>query len=126
VPTAPADLPDDIAALRRLVLEQSAALQAQKLEIEMLKVQLARLRRERFGRSSEKLDRTIEQLELTLGELEEALGKRGSRPSCRRATGPRHLSVGPCPRICRARRSSTRRPARARIAAARYTAWART
>lgn len=79
MPAAPADLPDDIAALRRLVLEQSAALQAQKLEIEMLKVQLARLRRERFGRSSEKLDRTIEQLELTLGELEEADGARQAR-----------------------------------------------
>src|ERR1700686_2804017 len=40
------------------------------LEIEKLKVQLARLRRQQFGRSSEKIDRIIEQLELMLDELE--------------------------------------------------------
>ena len=34
-------------------------------------MQLAALRRARFGRSSEKLDHKIEQLELRIGELEE-------------------------------------------------------
>jgi len=42
------------------------------LHIEKLKMQLAVLRRARFGRSSEKLDRDIEQLELLIGELEAA------------------------------------------------------
>ncbi len=40
------------------------------LEIEKLKLQIARLRRAQFGRSSEKIARTIEQLELMLEELE--------------------------------------------------------
>ncbi|MGD9541202.1 transposase domain-containing protein, partial [Methylocystis sp.] len=40
--------------------------------IEKLKMQLAILRRARFGRSSEKLDRDIEQLELLIGDIEES------------------------------------------------------
>ena len=43
---------------------------ARHCEIEKLKVQIARLRRQQFGRSSEKIDRIIEQLELMLDELE--------------------------------------------------------
>src|ERR1017187_5144725 len=46
-------------------------LYAKTLHIEKLKMQLAVLRRARFGRSSEKLDSEIEQMELLLGELEE-------------------------------------------------------
>jgi transposase len=65
------DLPDDVEALRRLVMEQRAVLVARELEIETLKVQLARLRRMTFGRSSEQLGREIAQLELQLEELEE-------------------------------------------------------
>src|ERR1700759_5853384 len=44
---------------------------AKTLHIEKLKMQLAVLRRARFGRSSEKLDRNIEQLELLISGLEE-------------------------------------------------------
>ena len=47
-----------------------AGLVSKALEIEKLKIQLARLRRQQFGRSSEKIDRIIEQLELMLDELE--------------------------------------------------------
>jgi transposase len=65
------DLPDDVEALRRLVIEQRVELVARELEIETLKVQLARLRRMTFGRSSEQLDREIAQLELQLEELAE-------------------------------------------------------
>jgi len=54
---------------RNQVLEDE--LYAKTLHIEKLKMQLAALRRARFGRSSEKLDREIEQLELAIGELEE-------------------------------------------------------
>ena len=43
---------------------------AKALEIEKLKLQIARLRRQQFGRSSEKIAREIEQLELRLEELE--------------------------------------------------------
>ena len=49
----------------------AAEIRAKTLHIEKLKMQLAVLRRARFGRSSEKLDREIEQLELMIGALEE-------------------------------------------------------
>ena len=64
------DLPNDVESLKRLVLEQQAALDSHELEIERLRIQLARLRRLKFGRSSEALDTQITQLELTLEELE--------------------------------------------------------
>jgi transposase len=70
-------LPNDIETLKRLLLERTAALElAQALllsrqhEIEQLKLQIARLRRLHFGRSSEQLDEQIGQLELKLEELE--------------------------------------------------------
>jgi hypothetical protein len=63
------DLPTDPAALRRLLITErearaaeavelaaaKAGLVSKALEIEKLKVQLARLRRQQFGRSSEKI-----------------------------------------------------------------------
>ena len=52
------------------LIAAKAGLVSKTLEIEKLKVQLARLRRQQFGRSSEKIDRIIEQLELMLDELE--------------------------------------------------------
>lgn len=63
-------LPDDIESLQRLVIEQRAALLSRDVEIEKLKIELARLKRMQFGRSSEQLDQTIAQLELSLEELE--------------------------------------------------------
>ena len=70
-------LPNDIETLKRLLLERTAALEvAQALllsrqqEIEQLKLQIARLRRLHFGRSSEALDEQIRQLEFKLEELE--------------------------------------------------------
>jgi transposase len=65
-----AELPNDVDSLKRLVLELQSAVDSHELEIERLKLLLARLRRARFGRSSEALDQQIEQLELTLEELE--------------------------------------------------------
>jgi transposase len=76
MPTAFA-LPNDIEQLKQLVMEQRAALQqaqeqlhSRQLEIEHLKLQIARLKRLQFGRSSEQLDQQIAQLELKLEELE--------------------------------------------------------
>src|SRR5260370_21160990 len=63
-------LPTDIESLQRLVIEQRAALLSRDVEIEKLKIELARLKRMQFGRSSEKLDQTISQLELSLEELQ--------------------------------------------------------
>jgi transposase len=82
------DLPSDVAALRALILaeraerraEQAASaeaiaartadLLAKQIEIEHLRAMLAKLRRQRYGRSSEKLDAEIDQLELTLEDAE--------------------------------------------------------
>ena len=73
------DLPNDVETLKRLLTEKEAALQqirgelrSHKLEIERLRLELARLRRMQFGRSSEALNDKIAQLELTLEELEAA------------------------------------------------------
>lgn len=83
--------PDDIEALKALLLERDAQVRERdaridhledlvesheavvatgKAEIEHLKLLIAKLRRMAFGRSSEKLDRQIEQLELKLEDLE--------------------------------------------------------
>lgn len=76
--------PDDIEALKALLLERDARIghlgdeveshkaanATAKAEIEHLKLLIAKLRRMQFGRSSEKLDRQIEQFELRLEELE--------------------------------------------------------
>lgn len=64
------DLPDDIEALKALVIEQRAQLNSRIAEIEHLKLLIAKLKRMQFGRSSERLDRQVEQLELRLEELQ--------------------------------------------------------
>jgi len=73
-----ADLPQDPDDLRRVASELqrdvealSSEIHAKTLLIEKLKMQLAVLRRARFGRSSEKLEREVEQLELLIGDIEE-------------------------------------------------------
>jgi transposase len=63
-------LPNDIEQLKQLVLRQRAQLAANTLEIEHLKILIAKLRRAQFGRSSEKLAHEINQLELRLEELQ--------------------------------------------------------
>ena len=93
MPIAPDQLPDDIAELKRRLIETAAHLSATvtelteknaelaaarnglvvtQLTIEKLKAQIARLKREKFGASSEKIERAIEQLELALEEAEAA------------------------------------------------------
>ncbi len=90
---ATAPLPSDITALRAFAASlqanyqalettlqtRDAELYAKTLHIEKLKMQLAVLRRDRFGRSSEKLDNDIEQLELLIGDLEEGQAKSNER-----------------------------------------------
>ncbi len=71
-----ADLPDDVEALRALVLEQAReidALKVFKAEIERLKAIIDALQRHRFGRRSEQLD--TDQFELALEEVETALAE---------------------------------------------------
>jgi transposase len=91
MPAAPDTLPDDIEALKALLRQRDGELQqlrdtvstleqvlsVRSLEIEQLKLQLAKLRRMQFGRKSEKLDRQIEQLET---RLEDLLAEEGEHP----------------------------------------------
>ena len=51
-----ADLPDDVDALRALVLEQARKLESADAEVERLRTILEAFRRHRFGRRSEQLD----------------------------------------------------------------------
>jgi len=89
VPTDPEPLPEDLAAAHAMIrAERQARLEAEtqaraalalmsgtRLEIERLKLLLAKARRERFGASSERSSRLIEQLELQLAELEETVAE---------------------------------------------------
>jgi hypothetical protein len=65
--------------LLRFAAALAAEVHSKTLLIEKLRMQLAVLRRARFGRSSEKLDREIEQLELLLGDIEESDAERQAR-----------------------------------------------
>lgn len=96
-----ADLPDDVEALRALVLEQARELNALKVfkaEVERLKAIIDALQRNRFGRRSEQLD--PDQLQLALEEVETALAEaehahdKASRSSTER---PRKTNRGSLP-----------------------------
>src|SRR6185437_5366901 len=84
-----ADLPNDVEALKHLILERTAALEAknaalesakatlisQTLELEKLRFEIACLKRMKYGRSSEQLDTQISQMQLTLEDLEASLSE---------------------------------------------------
>ena len=82
---ARAALPNDIEALKAMVLEQRLALITRDTEIEQLKLLIAKLKRMQFGRSSERLDREVEQLELRLEELQ-------TQAECQAQTNPSPLA----------------------------------
>ena len=70
--TEPAELHRLIAAQAAELATAKAGLLVKALEVEKLRVELARLKRQRYGRSSEKLSQRIEQLELGLEEEDRA------------------------------------------------------
>jgi transposase len=96
-----ADIPDDVAALRALVLEQAReldALQVFRAEVERLKAIIEALQRHRFGRRSEQLDPdqlqlALEEVETALAEAEHALAKASRAPAER----PRKTNRGSLP-----------------------------
>src|SRR3954464_15721314 len=129
-------LPGDLAAAHAMILaERAARLEAEarassiaaevsdaRLEIERLKLLLAKARRERFGQSAERGARLVEQLELQLAELEETVAEEDAaaelaappaRPEARarprRQPAPRPLPPRP-PRPARRARARARRP----------------
>jgi transposase len=72
------NLPDDLASAHAMILAQREMLivatsqaKVRALEIERLKLMLAKARREKFGQSSERGKLLIEQLELAIEDLEE-------------------------------------------------------
>src|SRR5450432_3762325 len=80
------DLPNEVEALKSLVRERTAAVEAadalllsQKLELEKLRFEIACLKRLKFGRSSEQLDAQIGQMQLTLEDLEASLAQMPER-----------------------------------------------
>ncbi|MDA8230960.1 MAG: IS66 family transposase [Magnetospirillum sp.] len=102
-------LPTGIAALHAIIATQAEALAAAKaglvsktLEVEKLRIELARLKRMQFGRSSEKIARAVEQLELALEEAEAAVA--ADTP----AAPPPEGEKGDAQPV--ARRNRTRRP----------------
>jgi transposase len=74
------------------IAANAAEIHAKSLHIEKLKMQLAKLRRPRFGQCSKKLDRDIEQLELLIGDLEE--GAAESEARARAAVAALHSRAG--------------------------------
>jgi len=80
-----ANLPNDVEALKGIILERSSKLEvaealllSQKLELEKLRFEIAYLKRMKYGRSSEQLDRE---------HRADAALHRGSRGKpCREAT----------------------------------------
>ncbi|BAE49208.1 Transposase and inactivated derivative [Paramagnetospirillum magneticum AMB-1] len=100
----PDALPTDIVALQAIIATQADALAAAQaglmsktLEVEKLRIELARLRRMQFGRSSEKISRAADQLELMLEDVE-------SSAADVLAQAEEGASDGPAPKRNRARR----------------------
>src|SRR3546814_13374230 len=113
-----ADLPDDVDALRALVLEQARKLESADAEAERLRAIIEAFRRHRFGRRSEQLDQDqlqlgLEDAETALAEAEAASEARAGRPrsdpvrKTNRGSLPAHLerreqsvaaesNAGPC------------------------------
>lgn len=108
-------LPDELDALKALLLQRDGevrqlresvstleqALSIRTLEIEQLKLQLAKLKRMQFGRKSEKIDRKIEQIETRLEDLiaeEGEAEERQSAPAVARQKSVRHPLPAHLPR----------------------------
>lgn len=84
---ATAPIPENLAELQAFVTALQDELYAKTLHNEKLKMQLAVLRRARFGRSSEKLDGAIAQIEMQLeeGETEAAVRQETRSPEAKTA-----------------------------------------
>jgi transposase len=84
---ATANLPDDPAFLKAMIAalladnaKMSATLQAHDQLIQTLRLRIAKLKKQVFGKSSEKIEREIEQLELALEDLLIAAAESNTAP----------------------------------------------
>lgn len=94
-----ADLPDDVEALRALVLEQARKLESADAEVERLSAIIEAFQRHRFGRRSEQLD--PDQLQLGLEDAETALAEAEAASEAKagrsRSDRPRKTNRGSLP-----------------------------
>lgn len=84
----PAFLPDDPAVLKAMVAalqaenaKMSATIRAHDQLIQTLRLRIAKLKKQAFGKSSEKIEREIEQLELALEDLLIATAENAATPA---------------------------------------------
>jgi len=98
-------LPDDVDALKAMILSQraeatrlEASVKAYEALVQALKIRIARLRKQKFGRSSEKIGREIEQLELALEALEVKIAADDTSPEADEVAGDGAESTRPAPR----------------------------
>lgn len=85
--SATTNLPDDPAFLKAMIAallaenaKMSATLQAHDQLIQTLRLRIAKLKKQVFGKSSEKIEREIEQLELALEDLLIAAAESNTAP----------------------------------------------
>lgn len=76
----PASLPDDIAALKAMVIATTKRANTLDAEIANLKLTIAKLQHSKYGSSSERA-RLLDQLELQLSELEEQVAQNAAQES---------------------------------------------
>src|SRR5690606_19902069 len=100
------DLPEDPALLKAMIAALQAenaklttTLRAHDLVVQALRLQIARLKKQAFGKSSEKIEREIAQLELALSTLTNNSPEVGSpaisvQGSCD-DSGPEQVEAGP-------------------------------
>jgi hypothetical protein len=81
---AASDLPEDPALLKAMIAQLHAenaklttTLRAHELVVQALRLQIAKLRKQAFGKSSEKIEREIEQLELALEDVLVSVAQHG-------------------------------------------------
>ena len=75
-----------VAALRTENAQITATLRAHDLLVQALRVRIAKLKKQAFGKSSEKIEREIEQLELALEDLQVAMAEADTAPPEDRVT----------------------------------------
>ena len=81
LPDDPAFLKAMVAALQAENAQMSATLQAHDQLIQSLRLRIAKLKKQAFGKSSEKIEREIEQLELALEDLLFAAAESNTGPT---------------------------------------------
>lgn len=88
LPEDPAVLKAIIAALQAENAKMSATIRAHDQLIQTLRLRIAKLKKQAFGKSSEKIEREIEQLELALEDLLIASAESATTPADEDEAGP--------------------------------------